>query len=145
MKDSNLSKSTFSWNFMVFLDFWNFGIFWNFWNFLKFFWDYLEIFRILLSIQSFWHPVNKVNVQNTLCKSVCTSSLILHLYGSSCSALTITFLMAPLFFRYLYNETVNLQSVMTALTTLYAAHKYMCPGLAKQVSHTFWRIAKNFL
>ena len=35
--------------------------------------------------------------------------------------------------RYLYNETVNLQSVMTALTTLYAAHKYMCPGLAKQV------------
>ena len=36
-------------------------------------------------------------------------------------------------YRYLYNETVNLQSVMTALTTLYAAHKYMCPGLAKQV------------
>ena len=35
--------------------------------------------------------------------------------------------------RYLYNETVNLQSVMTALTTLYAAHKYMCPGLAKIV------------
>jgi hypothetical protein len=23
---------------------------------------------------------------------------------------------------------------MTALTTLYAAHKYMCPGLAKEVS-----------
>eukprot|EP00095_Tigriopus_kingsejongensis_P003215 snap_masked-scaffold699_size109694-processed-gene-0.7 protein:Tk03215 transcript:snap_masked-scaffold699_size109694-processed-gene-0.7-mRNA-1 annotation:"btb poz domain-containing protein 2" len=35
--------------------------------------------------------------------------------------------------RYLYNETVQLQSVMTALTTLYAAHKYMCPGLAKIV------------
>lgn len=33
----------------------------------------------------------------------------------------------------MYNETVNLQSVMTALTTLYAAHKYMCPGLAKIV------------
>merc|ERR1719264_297607 len=33
--------------------------------------------------------------------------------------------------RYLYNESVQLQSVMTALTTLYAAHKYMCPGLAK--------------
>ncbi|CAB4067731.1 unnamed protein product [Lepeophtheirus salmonis] len=33
--------------------------------------------------------------------------------------------------RYLYNETVHLQSVMTALTTLYAAHKYMCPGLAE--------------
>ena len=28
---------------------------------------------------------------------------------------------------------MNLQSVMTALNTLYAAHKYMCPGLAKQV------------
>lgn len=39
------------------------------------------------------------------------------------------------FSRYLYNETVNLQSVMTALTSLYAAHKYMCPGLAKQVSN----------
>ena len=37
------------------------------------------------------------------------------------------------FFRYLYNERIQLQSVMTALTTLYAAHKYMCPGLAKQV------------
>ena len=36
-------------------------------------------------------------------------------------------------FRYLYNEEVTLQSVMTALTTLYAAHKYMCPGLAKVV------------
>ncbi len=35
--------------------------------------------------------------------------------------------------RYLYNETVTLQSVMTALTTLYAAHKYMCPGLARTV------------
>ena len=35
------------------------------------------------------------------------------------------------FRRYLYNESVQLQSVMTALTTLYAAHKYMCPGLAK--------------
>lgn len=35
--------------------------------------------------------------------------------------------------RYLYNETVTIQSVMTALTTLYAAHKYMCPGLAKIV------------
>ncbi|XP_071746127.1 BTB/POZ domain-containing protein 3 isoform X2 [Lepeophtheirus salmonis] len=35
--------------------------------------------------------------------------------------------------RYLYNETVHLQSVMTALTTLYAAHKYMCPGLAEIV------------
>ena len=28
---------------------------------------------------------------------------------------------------------------MTALTTLYAAHKYMCPGLAKQVSN--WPMA----
>jgi hypothetical protein len=26
---------------------------------------------------------------------------------------------------------------MTALTTLYAAHKYMCPGLAKQVKFAF--------
>ena len=25
---------------------------------------------------------------------------------------------------------------MTALNTLYAAHKYMCPGLAKQVQYT---------
>ena len=36
--------------------------------------------------------------------------------------------------RYLYNESIDLPSVMTALTTLYAAHKYMCPGLAKEVS-----------
>ncbi len=35
--------------------------------------------------------------------------------------------------RYLYNESVTIQSVMTALTTLYAAHKYMCPGLARIV------------
>ena len=46
--------------------------------------------------------------------------------------------------RYLYNESIDLPSVMTALTTLYAAHKYMCPGLAKEVSigivysHLFW-------
>ena len=39
-----------------------------------------------------------------------------------------------IFCRYLYNESINLPSVMTALTTLYAAHKYMCPGLAKEVS-----------
>ena len=36
-------------------------------------------------------------------------------------------------YRYLYNENIDLPSVMTALTTLYAAHKYMCPGLAKEV------------
>ena len=41
---------------------------------------------------------------------------------------------SSLVYRYLYNESINLQSVMTALTTLYAAHKYMCPGLAKEVS-----------
>lgn len=35
--------------------------------------------------------------------------------------------------KYLYNENIDLPSVMTALTTLYAAHKYMCPGLAKEV------------
>ena len=38
------------------------------------------------------------------------------------------------FLRYLYHENIDLPSVMTALTTLYAAHKYMCPGLAKEVN-----------
>ena len=38
-----------------------------------------------------------------------------------------------MFSRYLYNESVTLHSVTTALNTLYAAHKYMCPGLAKKV------------
>jgi len=35
--------------------------------------------------------------------------------------------------KYLYKEPVKIQSVSTALTTLYAAHKYMCPGLASIV------------
>ena len=47
-------------------------------------------------------------------------------------------------YRYLYNENIDLPSVMTALTTLYAAHKYMCPGLAKEVIITT-NIAKILL
>ena len=54
--------------------------------------------------------------------------------------LAITFLLLSFLnvlfisiYRYLYNENIDLPSVMTALTTLYAAHKYMCPGLAKEV------------
>lgn len=34
-------------------------------------------------------------------------------------------------YRYLYREDVHLQSVSTALATLYAAHKYLCAGLVK--------------
>ncbi|XP_073968916.1 BTB/POZ domain-containing protein 3-like [Rhodnius prolixus] len=34
--------------------------------------------------------------------------------------------------RYLYKEDVHLQSVSTALSTLYAAQKYLCPGLMRQ-------------
>ncbi|XP_075224210.1 BTB/POZ domain-containing protein 2-like isoform X2 [Lycorma delicatula] len=33
--------------------------------------------------------------------------------------------------RFLYREDVNLQSVSTALATLYAAHKYLCAGLMR--------------
>lgn len=33
--------------------------------------------------------------------------------------------------RYLYKEEVVIQSVPTALSTFYAAQKYLCPGLMK--------------
>lgn len=34
-------------------------------------------------------------------------------------------------FRFLYREDVVLQSIPTALATLYAAHKYLCAGLVR--------------
>lgn len=37
-----------------------------------------------------------------------------------------------LLLRYLYKEDVSLQSVSTALSTLYAAQKYLCPGLVRE-------------
>uniref|UniRef100_A0A1B6DBP6 BTB domain-containing protein n=1 Tax=Clastoptera arizonana TaxID=38151 RepID=A0A1B6DBP6_9HEMI len=36
-----------------------------------------------------------------------------------------------LLLRFLYREDVHLQSVSTALATLYAAHKYLCAGLVR--------------
>ncbi|XP_014243375.1 BTB/POZ domain-containing protein 2-like isoform X2 [Cimex lectularius] len=36
-----------------------------------------------------------------------------------------------LLLRYLYKEDVHIQSVSTALSTLYAAQKYLCPGLMR--------------
>ena len=77
----------------------------------------------------------KLHFQNNILRFCGIQNVRISHWHQTCKNVTFYFwdILFITIYRYLYNENIDLPSVMTALTTLYAAHKYMCPGLAKEV------------